>query len=140
MAASSNPVNLDNTAMPVRCSTFSTLSAISSRRSTPPEATSKAAAPISLSCGVEAEAPITMTVPMEAGPMHRGIANGTTLISASTGMEGWSVVSFINDTAVRNSNTPEPIRKASSVKPNTPKILSPKKYRTTPITNTATPV
>ena len=73
--------------------------------------------------------------------MQIGMASGTTLMSSS-GLSGVcdSRCSPMSATDVRNSSAPAPMRKASSVKPNTLNSDSPKKYSTVPTMKTAAPV
>ena len=105
------------------------------------EATKRAAEPMMRSVMLWADAPRTIRVPMLAGPMQMGMASGTTLMSSS-GLSGvWdSRCSPMRATEVRNRSAPAPMRKASSVKPNTLNSDSPKKYSTVPTMKTAVPV
>ena len=71
---------------------------------------------------------MTITMPMEAGPMQRGMASGTMLISSSSvRCFPAALSSRMSETAERKSRTPAPMRKASSVKPNREKIRAPKR-------------
>ena len=81
-----------------------------------------------------------MTAPMADGPMPRGIASGTTLMSPSCLVRGWVQSSFISEMAVKKSSRPTPMRKASRVKPNSVNRCEPNKKRNVPMMKIATDV
>ena len=83
-------------------------------------------------------APITSKIPIVPGPIVTGIARGTTANCKISLSPTFAVSLFprTNSTAVKNSNAPAPILKASSVIPKISKICFPKNNNTKLITIT----